>query len=147
MNRALANVGWRYLRRHLGATVLMILGVALGVAVMVAIDLANSSAAAAFDLSVDAVAGHATHQVVGGPLGLDEKVYTRLRVEGGLTQVAPLVTDYIFSPQLGNRPIQLLGVDPFAEAPFRSYLIPVRRPASQLKTLLALSRATPPMLL
>ena len=32
------------------------------------------------------------------------------------------MTDYVTSPQLGSRPIQLLGVDPFAEAPFRSYL-------------------------
>ena len=36
---------------------------------------------------------------------------------------APVVTDYVTSPQLGDRPIQLLGVDPFAEAPFRSYLL------------------------
>ena len=115
-------MGWRYLVRHLGATLLMVLGVALGVAVLVAIDLANSSASRAFDLSVDSVAGRATHQVVGGPRGVDEAVYTRLRVEGGIEQSAPVVSDYLVSPQLGHRPIQLLGVDPFAEAPFRSYL-------------------------
>ncbi len=101
----------------------MVVGVALGVAVMVAIDLANAAASRAFDLSTDAIAGRATHQVVGGPMGLDEAVYTRLRVEGGVRLAAPVVTDYVISPQLGNRPLQLLGVDPFAEAPFRSYLL------------------------
>jgi putative ABC transport system permease protein len=32
------------------------------------------------------------------------------------------VTEFVYSPQLGDRPFQLLGVDPFAEAPFRNYL-------------------------
>jgi putative ABC transport system permease protein len=123
VNRALWHTGWRYLWRHRGASLLMILGIALGVAVMVAIDVANTSASRAFDLSVDAVAGRATHQVIGGPRGLDESVYRHLRVEGGIRDAAPVVTDYLVSPQLGNRPIQLLGVDPFAEAPFRSYLM------------------------
>ena len=122
MNRALRNIGWRYLLRHPWQTGLMILGIALGVAVMVAIDLANSSASRAFDLSTDAIAGRATHQIIGGPAGLDEAVYARLRTEGHLAAAAPIVTDYVTSPQLGGRPIQLLGVDPFAEAPFRSYL-------------------------
>ena len=123
MNRALRNVGWRYLLRHPWQTGLMILGIALGVSVMVAIDLANSAASRAFDLSTDAIAGRATHQIIGGPAGLDEAVYTRLRTEGVLVAAAPVVTDYVTSPQLGGRPIQLLGVDPFAEAPFRSYLV------------------------
>jgi putative ABC transport system permease protein len=101
----------------------MVLGITLGVAVVVAIDLANTSAARAFDLTTDAVAGRATHQIVGGPAGLDEATYTRLRVEGGVDQIAPIVADYVTAPQLGEGPIQLLGVDPFAEAPFRSYLL------------------------
>ena len=113
----------RYLRRHPWQTLLMVLGIALGVAVVVAVDLANSAATRAFDLSTDAIAGRATHQIVGGPLGLDEAVYTRLRVDGGVRPAAPVVTDYVSSPQLGDRPLQLLGVDPFAEAPFRSYLL------------------------
>ena len=122
-SRPLVRVGLRYLRRHPWQTALMILGVMLGVAVMVAIDLANAAASRAFDLSTDAIAGKATHQIVGGPTGLDEAIYTRLRVEGGVRLAAPVVTDYVSSPQLGDRPIQLLGVDPFAEAPFRSYLL------------------------
>ena len=122
-SRPLVRVGLRYLRRHPWQTALMILGVMLGVAVMVAIDLANAAASRAFDLSTDAIAGKATHQIVGGPTGLDEAIYTRLRVEGGVRLAAPVVTDYVTSPQLDDRPIQLLGVDPFAEAPFRSYLL------------------------
>jgi putative ABC transport system permease protein len=121
--RPLARIGLRTLARHPWQTVLMVVGIMLGVAVMVAIDLANGAAGRAFDLSTDAVAGKSTHQIVGGPTGVAEAVYTRLRVEGGLRLAAPVVAAYVTSPQLGNRPIQLLGVDPFAEGPFRSYLV------------------------
>jgi putative ABC transport system permease protein len=120
--RALGRIGLRGLARHPWQTVLMVIGIMLGVAVMVAIDLANAAAGRAFDLSTEAVAGRATHQIVGGPAGLDEAVYRRLRVEAGVRPAAPILAAYVTSPQLGNRPIQLLGVDPFAEGPFRSYL-------------------------
>ena len=125
LSRTLLNVGWRYLLRHPWQSVLMIVGIMLGVAVMVAIDLANVSASQAFDLSTEAVAGRATHQIVGGPQGLDESVYVALRRAGlandGIAS-APIISDYVSSPQLGNRPVQLLGIDPFAEAPFRNYV-------------------------
>ena len=120
--RTLWNVGWRYLTRHLWQSLLMVLGITLGVAVVVAVDLANASASRAFDLSVDAVAGRATHQIVGGPQGLDETIYTRLRRAGTVEAAAPVVDAYVTSPQLAGRSMQLLGVDPFAEQPFRSYL-------------------------
>ena len=124
-SRTLWNIGWRYLMRHPWQSALMVLGITLGVAVAVAVDLANASASRAFDYSTDAIAGRATHQIVAGPQGLDEALYVDLRRQGLATDgipVAPIVTDYVYSPQLGDRPFQLLGVDPFAEAPFRNYL-------------------------
>ncbi|MGD8398331.1 MAG: ABC transporter permease [Anaerolineae bacterium] len=124
-SRTLWNVAWRYLLRHPWQSILMVLGITLGVAVAVAVDLANASATRAFDYSTDSVAGRATHQIVAGPQGLDEALYADLRREGVATggiPAAPIVNDYVYSTQLGGRPFQLLGVDPFAEAPFRNYL-------------------------
>ena len=124
-SRTLWNIGWRYLLRHPWQSALMVLGITLGVAVAVAVDLANASATRAFDYSTDSVAGRASHQVVAGPQGLDESIYVSLRRQGLSTSgipTAPVVTDYVYSTELGDRPFQLLGVDPFAEAPFRSYL-------------------------
>lgn len=121
-SRTLWNIAWRSLVRHPLQSLLMIVGITLGVAVVVAIDLANASASRAFDLSVDAIAGRATHQIVGGPGGLDDDLYGLLLRKGAISTAAPVVTEYVSSPQLGSRPIRLLGVDPFAEAPFRSYL-------------------------
>ncbi len=115
-------VGVRYLLRHRWQTTLMIVGITLGVAVVVAIDLANVSASRAFDLSTETIAGRATHQIVGGPAGLDEDLFAQLRRAGVSVPTAPVVTDLVVSPQLGGQALQLLGVDPFSEAPFRSYL-------------------------
>jgi putative ABC transport system permease protein len=105
---------------------IMILGIALGVAVMVSIDIANASAERAFDLSTSAVTGRATHSIVAGEQGgVDEALYVRLRTDPqwrNTLESAPLVIGHAVSPQLGEIPFTLLGVDPFAEAPFRSYL-------------------------
>ena len=58
-------------------------GVAIGVAMMVAIDLANGSAQRAFELAAETITGRATHQVLGGPGGIDERVYVDLRRKAG----------------------------------------------------------------
>ncbi len=118
----LLRIGWRYLRRHRWQSLLMVLGISLGVAVMVSIDLANASAARAFELSTQAITGKATHQIVGDSTGLAESIYVRLRRAGVVEVAAPLVAAYVSSPQLGNQPLRLLGIDPFVDAPFREYL-------------------------
>jgi ABC-type lipoprotein release transport system permease subunit len=50
----LFRIGFRYLLHHPFQSALMILGITLGVAVVVAIDIANASASRAFDLSTEA---------------------------------------------------------------------------------------------
>lgn len=102
-------------------TGLLILSVALGVAVVVAIDMANESASRAFNLSTEAVVGKATHQIVGGPTGIDEAVYRELRINYGYRLSAPIVDGYAGAVEMGGQTLHVLGVDPFAEAPFRSY--------------------------
>ena len=122
MNGAIIyRIGWRYLLRHPWQSILMVLGITLGVAVAVAIDLANASASQAFDLSTEAVVGKATHQIVGGPNKIDESIYALLKREEIEVAAAPVISEFGRSPELGNRTMQLLGVDPFSETPFRSY--------------------------
>ncbi len=85
----------------------------LGVAMVVAVDLANSSARRAFELSLDAVTGSITHQIIGGPGGIPESVYTRLRTELALRSSAPLVTGEV---TVAGHPFTLMGTDPFSES-------------------------------
>lgn len=103
-------------------TLLLILSVALGVAVVVAVDLANASATRAFQLSTEVIVGKATHQIVGGPNGFDDSIYRALRVERGFRLSAPIVEGYAGVPELGGQTVRVLGIDLFAEPPFRTYL-------------------------
>lgn len=118
----LFKTGVRYLLRRPFQLILCVFGVALGVAMVIAIDLANASASRAFDLSTEAVAGRATHQIVSSGDGLDERVYRTLKVELGIVEAAPVVEGYAVALELDAQPIRVLGVDAFAETPFRDYL-------------------------
>lgn len=104
-----------YLARHRWHTALTILGIALGVAVVTSVDLANQSAARAFRLSMEQITGKATHHLVGGPRGLDESLYVDLRVRGALRNAAPIIEGPV---TLSGRNFTLLGVDPIAERAF-----------------------------
>ena len=72
-------ISLRHLREEPGRTLLTLFGVALGVAVFLAIRLANASALASFSATVDAVAGRANLQVSGGSGGFDERLFLRVR--------------------------------------------------------------------
>jgi putative ABC transport system permease protein len=112
----------RHLARHPWQAGLSVLGIALGVAVVVSVDLASASARRAFGLAAEGVTGRATHQVVGGPAGLDEWVVPRLARELGVHPLAPVLEAWVGVEGAPGRTLQLLGVDPFGEAPFRPYL-------------------------
>ncbi len=114
--------GLRSLVRRPLQSILCILGVALGVAVVVAIDLANSSASRAFVLSTETVAGRATHQIIGASGTIDQDVYRRIKVDLGVKDAAPVLDGYATAIELDQQPLRILGVDVFAEAPFRSFV-------------------------
>ena len=115
-------ISWRYLLRHPAQMVLAILGVALGVAVVVAIDLANQSSQRAFNLSTETISGKTTDQIIGGINGLPDDLYRQIRLDLGIKNAAPIVESRVGVPNAAGRSFQLLGVDTFVEAPFRPYL-------------------------
>ncbi len=120
--KTIIRLAWRNAQRRPLQSLFLVLGVAIGVAMIVAIDLANGSAARAFELGTETVTGRATHQIVGGPSGLDEQIYTQLRREVAYRASAPVVESDVIARELDAQPMRLLGIDAFAEAPFRSYL-------------------------
>jgi putative ABC transport system permease protein len=121
---SLLKTSLRHLLKHPWQAGLALLGVALGVAVVVSIDLANDSARRAFALSTEAAAGRTTHQIVGGPRGLDEALYRRVRIELGIRASAPIVEGYATAPDHPGLTLHILGIDPLAEGPLRPYLAP-----------------------
>ncbi|HUN74235.1 MAG TPA: FtsX-like permease family protein [Steroidobacteraceae bacterium] len=101
----------RHLLRHPAQGALALVGLALGVATIVAVDIATDSARRAFELSVAAVSGPATHEIVGGPAGIDEQLYARWVREYPSLAFAPLVEGYA---TVADRVLDLLGIDPLA---------------------------------
>jgi len=118
VSRVVARASVAYLLRHGWQLALSITGIAIGVAVIVAVDIANSSARVAFTLSMDTIAGDVTHQIVGGPSGIDSELYRRLRVDEGIDSIAPVIEGPAIA---AGREVSVLGVDPFAEESLRDY--------------------------
>jgi putative ABC transport system permease protein len=94
---------------------LALIGLSIGVGTIIAVDIATASSGRAFQLSMQAVNGAATHAIVGGPQGVDERLYVDLRLGrvGGQSHaaLAPVVEGYVV---VHDRDMQLVGVDPLA---------------------------------
>jgi putative ABC transport system permease protein len=125
VSRLLSRSGRRFFARHPWQYALAVVGVALGVAVVLGVDLAGASAKRAFDASTEMVMGRATHQVLGRAGRLDEALYPELRAAlrergEGSAAAAPSVEGAMTLP--GGRRVVLLGLDPFVEGPFRDEL-------------------------
>lgn len=116
LNRASRNFLWR----HPWQLALAIVGIALGVAVVIAIDLAIESSLKSFNHASKAMSGTATHRIIASDGGLDEKLYTRLRVEQGISNLSPLVTGYLKLTQPNEESFKLIGIDPFIEKSLHS---------------------------
>src|ERR1700730_1003784 len=101
-------------------TTLTILGIAVGVAVVVAIALSNQSALRAFRESVDAVAGRANYQIA-SDVGLDENLLIKLQPlwREGLRFAPVIDIDGLVEP--AQLPVRILAVDLFSDVHFREY--------------------------
>ena len=119
---SLSKSSLRYLIKHPWQFGLSILGIAMGVSNVVSIDIANHSSAKAFDLSMNAVAGKATHQIIGTSEGIPDSFYTYLRTQKSIKNIAPVIETYVNIPDSSRKIFKLLGIDFFAERPFRDYL-------------------------
>ena len=100
-----------------------ILGIALGVAVIVAIQLTTASSLAGFETALNTVSGRTSLEIVGTGIGVDE---LRLPEIGWLREhgeVAPVVEgDVVFRQPGGPREtLRVLGVDILRDRAFRDY--------------------------
>ncbi|MCB1786133.1 MAG: FtsX-like permease family protein [Gammaproteobacteria bacterium] len=117
----LLRAGLRHLVRHRWQALLALLGIAMGVAVVLAVDLANSAARASFALSAEQLRGNATHRIVGTTGEVPEALYRRLFTTPGHPPMAPVIRLQVEVPGIGQR-MQLIGLDIFAERGFRDAL-------------------------
>src|SRR5690606_28103110 len=119
---------WMLLRTHArepAQAVLMLLGLALSVAVVLAVDLGIDSARTAFGQSRQALSGGATHQLIGESGRIDQTWLAQLRREAP-TRSAPMIEASLVAIGADGgteRRLRLLGIDPLSEFAFRPWLL------------------------
>jgi putative ABC transport system permease protein len=111
---------------HIGANKLRsavtVLAVALGVAIALSVDLANSTAVASFASSVNIISNHINLQVLGVGRGFDERTILRVQNVPGVLYANPAIED---SLTVGARPgdafsgeiLRVLGIDMLRPVP------------------------------
>jgi len=117
----LRNITLRHLRYHKGRTLLSMVGIALGVAVFVSVQIAIHTAIESFNASVDHVSGKANLQVTSFGRGFPEEVYLRVKKVPGVKAATPVIQYVSKMDEPIGEPLYLLGIDVFSDRPFREY--------------------------
>ncbi len=106
----------RYWRHHPVQALLPALGIAIGVAAILAVDLGSRSTVDTFETTLRRLEGHATHQIRGGSEPLDPRLAARIAALPGVSGAAPVLETIA----LYEEPLRIYGIDPLAEATVRN---------------------------
>lgn len=109
--RLLMHASWRFFTRHPWQLWLTLLSIALGTAVIIAVELANQTAAQSFTQSVNVLSSPMTHQISSEHEAIPDEFYRQLRVDWGYRHSSPQVEIPL---TINGLHYTLLGLDPFA---------------------------------
>jgi putative ABC transport system permease protein len=108
---------FRFYRRHLRVQplreLMAVTGVAAGVALLFAVQVANSSVTGAFEQVAHGIAGHATLEVAArSPEGFSESIGEQIESTPGIQAAAPVLTQQVIviGPKT-SKPLTLVGAD------------------------------------
>ncbi len=128
-------VVWRTLSRDWLRGLITVLGVALGVAVVLAIRLANDAVLESFRNSLDHVAGKSRLQVSAGEAGFDERLFPVIAKTPGVSRAVPVIQEITRVAGQAGEVLMVLGVDVLADAGIREYRGPTPEMADPLSLL------------
>ncbi|MCC7044941.1 MAG: ABC transporter permease [Acidobacteria bacterium] len=102
-----------------------IIGIALGVAVVIAIQLANASSVRGFETALDTMSGRTSLEVVGSVAGIDERVLPDVGWLRTFGTVSPVIEGDMAVVLADGRTeaMRVLGVDILRDTPIRDYRI------------------------
>ncbi len=112
--KSLFKISFNHYLKHKIQTVLLVLGISLGVAVIVAIDIANINARKSFDKSLRSISGKTTHNIYSSTAGLSEDVYFSLRKILGYKNIIPIIEEPVYLKQFPAQQFKIVGIDPFS---------------------------------
>ena len=121
MVRLLTTISWRHVRRHRLRTALTFFGVALGVAVIVAIAAVNRSLTTSFESTVDQIAGKAVLQVANGESGIAESLFPVIRDTPGVRDAAAAVEGFLPVAGAPGERLYVYGVDLLTDFALRDH--------------------------
>lgn len=110
-----------YLRKHPIRSLATTAGIALGVAVFMAMHTANQSVLTAFYRTIDRIAGATQLQVSAGETGFEESVLDRVQAVPEVGTAAPVIEAVASSGQKGQGNLLILGVDMTGDQSLRRY--------------------------
>jgi putative ABC transport system permease protein len=121
MLRLLTTISWRHVRRHRLRTLLTFLGMALGVAVIVAIALVNRSLTTSFQSAIEQIAGKAVLQVTNSESGFAETLFPTIRDTEGVADVAAAVDGFLPVSGVRSERLYVYGVDLLTDFAMREH--------------------------
>ena len=111
-------ISWPYARKHVLRCLLTTAGIVLGVGVFVGMRTANKSVLAAFNQTIDRIAGAAQLQITAGDAGFDEDVLDKIRELPEVRAAAPVIEATVGT---GQNNLLILGVDMLGDRSIRNY--------------------------
>ena len=111
----------RYLAQHPLLATLNVATVALGVALYLAIQIANHSANRAFEASIDVVAGKAQLEVRAPAGTLRDEFFPTSAKQEGVRAATPIVRGIVTLPAFPGEYLDLLGIDILTNDDFRTF--------------------------
>jgi putative ABC transport system permease protein len=115
-------MAYRHVRAGFGRVALSVVSIALGVALVVAIQLMNAAVLSSFLETMDAVAGRAAFSVVAGDgLTFPEAIVEKVEKVSGVKLAVPLVSSFAFPDDGSGEMLTVFGVDLLNDAAVRVY--------------------------
>ena len=113
----LARAAWRGWQAKPFLTALNVIGLAIGIAVYLAIQIVNHSATKSFQAGIDLVAGRSDLEITALDR-LDETLLQKISGLPGLAAATPILEGYATLPDTPGEYLRLIGTDPFTAGPF-----------------------------
>jgi putative ABC transport system permease protein len=114
-------VSWPYVRKHRLRSALTVVAIAIGVAVFVAMRIANTALLGSFQETVNRVAGATELQITAGELGFGEEVLERVQEMPHVRVAAPVIEAVVGTGLEGQGNLLVMGVDMTGDRSLRSY--------------------------
>ncbi len=117
----LRRISFKHIRHQKARMIMAMLGIALGVATMVAIDIVNASVLRSFEESINHVTGRAVLQVTDAESGFPESMLERVQKIPGVEFALPVIQTNAMFSEGSRQSFMILGVDALQDHQIRSY--------------------------